>query len=161
MPSTAIVRLPRARSSVEDEELHVLNRRAGAELDLDGALGSGKGVLSSLMEGRSRRHLDVTPWTPPSARSSVEDEELLVLDRRAGAELVLDTSLASSFSTSSNSSQKVPNQDLINRAALNQQPGPGEHDPRNDVFNGRKARGEAQTRQVEDDVVRTRHAARV
>ena len=28
----------------------------------------------------------------------------------------------------------VTNQELINRAALNHQPGPGDHDPRNDVL---------------------------
>jgi hypothetical protein len=28
----------------------------------------------------------------------------------------------------------VTNQEFINRAALNHQPGPGEHDPRNDVL---------------------------
>jgi hypothetical protein len=37
----------------------------------------------------------------------------------------------------------VTNQEFINRAALNHQPGPGEHDPRNDVLTGAKRAEEA------------------
>jgi hypothetical protein len=32
----------------------------------------------------------------------------------------------------------VTNQEFINRAALGHQPGPGEHDPRNDVLTSAK-----------------------
>ena len=37
----------------------------------------------------------------------------------------------------------VTNQEFINRAALNHQPGPGEHDPRNDVLASAKRAEEA------------------
>jgi hypothetical protein len=42
---------------------------------------------------------------------------------------------------------RVTYQEFISRTALDHQPGPGEHDPRNDVLTSAK-RGEAQTRQV-------------
>ena len=37
----------------------------------------------------------------------------------------------------------VTNQEFINRAALNHQPGPGDHDPRNDVLTSAKRAEEA------------------
>jgi hypothetical protein len=49
----------------------------------------------------------------------------------------------------------VTNQELINRAALSQQPGPGEHDPRN-KSQARKERGGAQARQVRRHLRRNR-----
>ncbi len=39
----------------------------------------------------------------------------------------------------------VTNQEFINRAALGHQPGPGEHDPRNDVLTGQSVRRSANT----------------
>ena len=38
------------------------------------------------------------------------------------------------FDVTSTNPMGVTNQEFINRAALNHQPGPGEHDPRNDVL---------------------------
>ncbi len=40
----------------------------------------------------------------------------------------------------------VTNQELINRAALNHQPGPGEHDPRDDVLTSAKRAEEVKHR---------------
>ena len=43
----------------------------------------------------------------------------------------------------------VTNQEFINRAALNHQPGPGDHDPRNDVLtSAKRARRGGQAPQV-------------
>jgi hypothetical protein len=49
----------------------------------------------------------------------------------------------SSTSLTSTNPMGVTNQELIKRAALNHQPGPGKHDPRNDVLTSAKRAEEA------------------
>ncbi len=60
---------------------------------------------------------------------------ITTIDNPAARNLYLDV-------TSTNP-MGVTNQEFINRAALNHQPGPGDHDPRNDVLTSAKRAEEA------------------
>ena len=65
---------------------------------------------------------------------------ITTIDNPAARNLYLDV-------TSTNP-MGVTNQEFINRAALNHQPGPGKHDPPNDILAQRNARGGPQAPQA-------------